>query len=218
MAKRLFLLLICSLIGVVSTPHFLTATDTVELSRMNATKAVETIIPPEPEPEPDPKTEPTYQPIVAHTSTTQIAISNPEPEAVIMPNAIAITGRVIPIVEVSDTTVDSGDHVNKYGGKFLYGHNSASVFGGLTSEGVGNVFTVSLNGNSTNYQIVKTVIYEKNAETGQLQLNGSGNYMRAVSNARSEGVAYSLALMTCYGTSYGNGDASHRLVIFANAI
>ena len=62
------------------------------------------------------------------------------------------------------------------------------------------------------------VIFEKNAESELLQLNGFGDYMYAVSLAVFDGVQYDMALMTCYGTSYGNGDASHRLVIFANMI
>ena len=42
--------------------------------------------------------------------------------------------------------------------------------------------------------------------------------MSAVAGARHGRVQYDLALMTCYGTSYGNGDASHRLVVFANRL
>ena len=231
MAKRLFLLLICSFIGIVNAPSFLMATDAVELSNVDASKVVETVILPEPTPEPTPA--PSSEPITSRTTTateataiaTTAAPVNPTTPAQADPlatntvtNAIVITGRVIPIVEVGDATVDSGNHVNKYGDKFLYGHNSANVFGALSNLSTGQTFTVSLNGTSTNYQIAKIVIYEKNRETGQLQLNGSGNYMRAVANARSEGISYDLSIMTCYGTAYDNGDASHRLVIFANAI
>ena len=223
MAKRLFLLIIFSLISVFNAPSFLAATDTVTISRVNHIGTVETVLPPEPEPEPVSSPEfasvSTYSasaPVVATTATAPAPA--PAPAAVTIPNAIAITGRVIPIVDVADTAVDSGDHVNKYGDKFLYGHNSAAVFGGLGSLGVGSIFTVSYGGVSTNYQVTKVVLYEKNVETGQLQLKGKGTFMRAVAAARSEGVQYSLSLMTCAGTMYGGGDASHRLVIFANAV
>ena len=69
-----------------------------------------------------------------------------------------------------------------------------------------------------NYRISNIVIYEKDVEAGKLRINGEGSYMYAVANARHDGVQYDLSIMTCYGTSFGNGDASHRLVIFANAI
>ena len=62
------------------------------------------------------------------------------------------------------------------------------------------------------------MIYEKDVAAGKLRLNGEGSYMYAVAHARHSGVQYDLSIMTCYGTSFGNGDASHRLVIFANAI
>ena len=86
------------------------------------------------------------------------------------------------------------------------------------SLGAGSMFSVTYDGVSRNYVVAKTVIYEKNIETGKLQLNGAGSYMGAVADARNEGVKYDLSLMTCYGVSYGNGDASHRFVIFANEI
>lgn len=133
-------------------------------------------------------------------------------------NNIKIAGRTINIVDVSDTAVNSGDHVNKYGAKFLYGHNSSAVFGNLVSLGVGSTFSVTYGGVATNYRVARVMIFEKNANNGRLQLNGSGNFMRAVANAKIDGVNYDLSVMTCHGRSYGNGDASHRLVLFANAI
>lgn len=129
---------------------------------------------------------------------------------------ISIAGHVIPIVDVATTTAEPGSHVNRYNKKFLYGHNSVSVFARLSTLLPGSTFSISENDAIKNYSVQKIVTYEKNGE--KLQLNGSGNYMRSVSLARSDGVYYDLALMTCAGVSYGNGDASHRLVIFANEI
>lgn len=131
-------------------------------------------------------------------------------------NSISIAGRTIPVVDVANTTVNAGNHVNKYGNNFYYGHNTSAVFGGIVNLGVGDVFSISYNGVTHNYRVSKTMIFEKNVEKGLLQLNGSGSYMKNVSLARSNGVQYSVSLMTCYGVSYGNGDASHRFVIFAN--
>lgn len=133
-----------------------------------------------------------------------------------MGSYISVSGRNIPVIEVSSTALDAGDHVNKFGDRFYYGHNSGNVFGGLVNYGVGTTFLINSNGITHNYRVAKVMVYEKNAELGRLRLNGSGSYMKAVSQARSDGVQYSLALMTCYGTPYGNGGATHRLVLFAN--
>lgn len=199
MGKRLFLFIIFGLFGVVSNPGILTATDTFTATGLDNTGVVETVPLPEPEPEP------MKAPSAGYTYV---------PPA----NNIQFAGRVIQIVDVGDTRVDAGNHVNKYGSKFLYGHNSWGVFGSLPSLGVGSTFTVTYGGTTTTYQVANTVIFEKNPETGLLQKDGFGDYMVSVASAIDEGKYYDMALMTCYGTSYGNGDASHRWVVFANAI
>lgn len=133
-------------------------------------------------------------------------------------DSITIAGRIIPVVVVGDTRIDSGNRVNRYGDRFYYGHNSGAVFGGLSGVGVGNVFSITFGGVTTNYQVAERVIFEKNRDNGRLQIGGNGNYMRGVADAKYGGIQYSISLMTCSGTSYGNGDASHRLVLFANRI
>ena len=227
MGKRLFLLLICSLIEVALIPQFLAASDSVAVTGIDNAKITETVLPPEPEPEPAVEVaEASYQTNNAISSSvratqTQTAIATVARVETYTPPAdtISVAGRTLNIYDVGDTSVDSGNHVNKYGAKFLYGHNSAGVFGGLVGLGVGSRFSVTYGGKTTNYTVAKVMIYEKNSSNGKLQLNGQGNYMASVAKAvdKDTGVAYSLSLMTCYGTSYGNGDASHRLVIFANA-
>ena len=131
-------------------------------------------------------------------------------------NFVKIAGKTLNIVNVNSTTIDAGTHVNRYGDKFLYGHNSAAVFGGLKNLSVGNIFSVTQNGKTTNYRIAKIVTFEKNGS--KLQLNSAGSYMNAVASAKFQGKNYALSIMTCAGKSYGNGDASHRLVIFADQI
>lgn len=218
MAKRLFLLLISGFIGIISAPEILMASDGFDLIGLDSSGIVETVpIAVEDEPEEEQEEEDDAQ-TSYYTSYNTVAYEEPEPVYVAPSDSIAIAGKTLEIVDVSDTTVDSGGHVNKYGDRFLYGHNTANVFGGLTSLGVGSRFSVTYDGDTTYYEVNKVVIYEKNRDTGKLQLNGSGSYMRSVANAKYDGTQYDLSIMTCYGTSYGNGDASHRLVIFADAI
>ncbi len=211
MAKRLFLLLISSFIGVINAPSFLIADNsfTVKQPEFNAVNTVEIE-------KPVIETNEVKTVVTANTQATPVVKAVPAP--VVPANSIAIAGRNLTVVDVASTAVDSGNHVNRYGSRFLYGHNTGAVFGGLVNLGVGSSFTVTLNGVTTNYQVRRVVIFEKNTANGRLQINGEGNYMRPVANATFEGAQYDLSLMTCYGTSYGNGDASHRLVLFADAI
>ena len=211
MARRLFLLLFSAFVGIFGSPEILMASDSFTLTGLDNAGITETV------PIVEEKTV-VAEPVVDSGNYVTPVYVAPAPVYVVPSNNITVAGRTLAIVDVADTTVNSGDHVNKYGDRFLYGHNTADVFGGLTSLGVGSTFSVTYGGVTTNYQVAKIVIFEKNVENGRLQLNGAGNYMRAVANAKSDGVQYGLSLMTCYGTSYGNGDASHRWVIFANAI
>ncbi len=205
MCKRLLFLIIAGLFGVFCNPETLTASDSFTLSGMDSSGVVETIPLPEPEP-------------VAEIATLQVGAPSAGYAYVPPANNIQYAGRVIQIVDVGDTVVDAGNHVNKYGDRFLYGHNSWGVFGALPNMGAGSVFSVTYGGVTTNYQIVKTEIFEKNPDSGLLQIGGFGDYMYSVATAIYNGVPYDLSLMTCYGESYGNGDASHRYVVFANAI
>ena len=210
MGKRLFLLLLSSLFSSICNLNYLAATDSVNIMQpdFNAVEIIEI----------KPEIEDKANSSIQLTKAAPAPVMKPAPVYNTPANSISIAGRTIEIIDVPDTAVDAGNHVNKYGEKFLYGHNSNIVCGGLKNVGVGGVFVVNYNGNTTNYVVSKVVIYEKNTTTGKLQLNGTGNYMRQVANAKSEGVSYDLSIMTCYGTSYGNGDASHRYVIFANRI
>ena len=208
MKNKFLILLFSSSIGIFANPEILTASDSVAVSGLDNAGIVETVLPPEPEPEPACIAAPTY--------VASAPVYTAPPVYVAPTNNIQIAGRTLEIVDVVSTTVNAGNHVNKYGDKFLYGHNSANVFAGLYNMGPGSVFTVSYGGVTRNYQIAQAVVFEKN--DGMLQLEGEGSYMFGVSQARFAGVSYDLSLMTCYGTSYGNGDASHRLVLFASAI
>lgn len=222
MMKRLFLLLIFSLIGVVYNPQILIAN---QVGSINAPvfNDVETII----------ETEVEEQPVVdtqQPTSSVVLASSqevSTEPVVVVPSNNITIGGRYIPLYQMGSTDAVLDNAASKYG-NFIYGHNSGNVFGVLYNSWVGQTFSVTVDGVTTNYVVSDIVIYEKNQANGLLQVNGRGNYMSNVANAIKKDIDadtgqvsltyYSLSLMTCYGAMLGGGDATHRLVIFAYEI
>lgn len=218
MARKMLLLLFSALIAIIGSPIDLTASDKAVVTGLNPAGIVETVPLPEPVDEvaEDASTESTANvATVTPVAAEQVVATAPAPQETIMPaNAISVVGRVIPIVDVSTTAIDSGDHVSKYGDKFLYGHNSAGVFGDLVRIGVGNVFMVSYGGVTSTYQVAEIQIFEKASDT-TLSSNGVTYRMSAVANGKGR---YDMVLMTCYGTMYGNGDASHRFVVFANRV
>lgn len=200
MVKNVFLLLIASLMTIVMSPSVLTATDDVKVTRVSDARAVETVPLPEPEPEP---------------IVTKAPVAGYAPVYRAPANNVVIGGRTLEVIPVGSTLVDAGNHVNKYG-SLLYGHNSYNVFGSVLGMGVGSTFTVTYGGVTTTYRVANAITFEKNGEL--LQLNGSGNFMDAVSRAVHMGAHYDISVMTCAGQSLGNGDATHRYVLFANAV
>ena len=76
------------------------------------------------------------------------------------------------------------------------------------------MFMVSYGGVTTTYQVAEVQIFEKSSPTS-LSSNGVNYKMSAIANGKGR---YDVVLMTCHGTMYENGDASHRLVVFANRI
>ena len=210
--KYLILTLISSFIGIIGAPEFLMADNAVStISDLNPANIVETVIPePEPEPEPEPAPEPVYYSYVAYAP----AAPAPAPVVYAPANHLDIAGRSLTVEYTPSTAVNAGDVVKFYNNKFLYGHNTGNVFGFLPSVGVGTVFSLTYEGVTTNYQVMEKVEYAKASPTS-LSLNGQEVAMSFIAKGKN---IYNLTLMTCSGVSYGNGDASHRLVLFANAI
>ena len=120
------------------------------------------------------------------------------------------------VTRYTNSIVEHPDYSNIYKtGKLIYAHNTKNLFGNLRNLSVGTTINLIENGVTNTYVISDIKTFEKNPNTGKLQLNGSGDYMGTiVKNA----FYHNVALMTCTGTSYGNGDASHRLVIFADRV
>ena len=191
--------------------------------------AEETPVEPEPVKTEIVKSEPVYVAPAATPEPEPVYVApTPEPEPV-KPTTVAdhieVAGKWVNVYDVDSTALDAGNSVYRfvntakgYDGRFLYGHNSNNVFGGLKNLSNGSTLTLTLNNKTTTYRVSAIVIFEKNQETGKLTLNGEGSYMNNVARAKYNGTQYDLSLMTCHGTSLGHGDATHRLVIFANAI
>ncbi len=194
----------------------------------------------------EPKTEPVVEPVkaepvyVAPASTPEPVYVEPTPEPAptptpapepepvqpaTQPDHIEVAGKWVNVYNVDSTALDAGNSVYRfintakgYDGRFLYGHNSNNVFGGLKNLDIGSTFTLTLDNTTVTYRVSNIVIFEKNQSTGKLTLNGEGSYMNSVARAKHNGAQYDLSLMTCHGTALGHGDATHRLVIFANRI
>ena len=202
MGKRLFLLLIVGFIGIINTPEILMATDSV-VAENPVFNAVETVPLPEPEPEPTPEPE-------SVSLTVQYAA----------PVAGYATTPATPQITNYTVTVYSGtivaDNLSYYDiyktNKLIYGHNSYNLLGNLSNRYVGETITITEGGVAQTYRVSDVVLYEKTSE-GYLNHDRTlmGRIMRTA-------MGHSVALMTCAGTSYGNGDASHRLVVYADAI
>lgn len=225
MKQRLFLLFLFNLLCALVSPSILARTDEVKLTGISNAGVTNTVVV-EQVKEPEPAVEKAYEEQAYEPVYVEPApvYEEPTPEVsaphagTYISDSIAIAGRVLNIVDVDSTLVDSGDHVNHYDQKFYYGHNSSSVFGGIVNLGAGDTFSITRGGVTTNYRVATTVIYEKNQSSGLLQLNGEGDYMWYVAKARIGKTRYDVSLMTCYGRLLGGGDATHRFVIFANAI
>ena len=249
--KRLIIIFLSSFIGITTVPDILVSADAAPISDVKfaevktsttsetpvktavvttpvATKT--TTAQTKPATQTQTQTAPVTQKPVQVTPTTQTpATPAVTPAPAVKPNQIVIGGRTISMTIVKDTRADAGNHVNMYCGsnaacnKFIYGHNSAAVFGNLKNLRVGvDTFTVTLNGTTSTYRIVNKVIYDYElGGNGALRLNGdtSINYMNRTAKAKdNNNVQYDLALMTCHGQSLGSGNATQRLVLFANKI
>lgn len=95
--------------------------------------------------------------------------------------------------------------------KLVYGHNSANLLGNLSSLTGGQIFTLTEGGATTNYQVLNIVYYQN-------QANGLNNDPALMTQIANTALGYDVALMTCAGTPLEGGNATQRLVVFANAV
>ena len=191
MAKRLFLLLISSLIGVAFKANYLSATDTV-LTKVSGYEAVETVIESE------------------ILENNVIETSSPSIESVVN-YAIPVVLNHYTVTNVTSSIVEYPNYYDIYRtGKFLYAHDMSNLFGNIPYINIGDTVVITEAGVSRNYIVMDKVVYAKIDGL----LDGS---VKVTKNVEYEANGYDLSMMTCYGTHYGNGDASHRMVLFLNA-
>lgn len=195
MGNRLILLVIAGIISLISSPTILTAADSVEVTGLDTAGVVETV----PEPEPEPATEVAYVP-AAPAAGYVTTVAAPQ---VANYTVTAYTGSI----EVNPSYSD----IYKTN-KLVYGHNSGALLGSLANRYVGEEFMITEGGVAYNYRVADIVVYEKTADG---YLNGNARLMGTIMRTA---MGHSIALMTCAGQMLGGGDATHRLVVYADAI
>lgn len=192
MAKSLLLLGISLFATIACGPAMLSSADEVAMTGLNPAGMVETVPLPEPEPEYEVLSTIIYtEPVVQNYTVTQYVGSRAEFNA-------------------TAGSLSYGD-LYKYG-KMIYGHNSAGLLGSLAYRYVGEKITVTEGGAPANYVVSDIALY---AKTPDGRLEGNPGLMSSIANTA---MGHDLALFTCAGTLYGNGDASHRLVVYVDRV
>ena len=120
-----------------------------------------------------------------------------------------VTYPISNVKDYNNTAFNLGGSIYKFR-KMIYGHNSVGILGSLAYRYPGEMITITENGVTSNYRVAAVVTYQKTADGN---LNGDPSIMANIANTA---MGYDVALLTCAGTPYGNGDASHRLVVYAN--
>ena len=208
--KKLILLIFSAMMGIFLAPEILATADSFTIKAPKLDDSETVVI----APVVAQTTSSTVVPAVSSNMSVQIPSSTVAAsiQAPIRDN-ITIFGRSLAISAAASPSEDAGGAVKSYG-KMLYGHNSAAVFRNLVNAQAGTTFTVTQGGVTRTYRVAETATFEKISSTA-LKLGEQKYTMAALAkNARG----HNLVLITCAGESYGNGDASHRLAVFADEI
>lgn len=211
MAKRLFLLLFAGFLGIINSPVILSAAEEVPLTDLNPAKIVETVPLPEPEPEVAVKDEVA---VAYNYALEDESGSDYQEEVMEVAEASPLVNYNVTYYvgskqEYQDLALNlSYSHIYKFR-NMIYGHNTWGLLGNLVYRYVGEEFTITEGGVTRMYRVADKQVYNK-LDNGKLE----GISMNYISN----GGGHSVALLTCHGVSYGNGDASQRLVVYADEI
>ena len=229
MLKRLIIILFSGFLGIIGAPEILMASDDFLPTGLSNERIAETVQVVE-----EPPVERSEEEISVEQSDGTLVYGADygeqevvEYQPVVLPaNRIEVGGKVIEMIDSDNTANDAGGYAARYNNYFIYGHNSAGVFAVLYGVGVNDVFSIAYGGTTTSYRVKNTIIYRKTGETSlrvddaRSDIDGEDVPMKYIANGQEKrgGRRSDSVLMTCDGTSYGNGDASHRLVIFADVI
>lgn len=199
MGKRLFLLLFGLVLGVILSPKFLAATDSFVVGQpeFHAVETKEIIK--------EPEAQAVTQPLIASTTENEVEPLAPAPAPQMINYRVSVFSGEMVAHNLSYSDIYKT-------GRLVYGHNTANLLGNLGSLGLGGTFLVTEGGVATTYRVENVALYQKTADGF---LDGKKNLMGQIMRTA---LGYDVALMTCAGQSYGNGDASHRLVVFANKV
>lgn len=210
MAKRLFLLLFISFMGVSLSPRFLTSADEVSVVRVDDSRAVETV------PLPDP------EPVVQPTPVVPVAVRNNTPAKTVPVVAAPAAGVATSVNYTVTYQVSSKAEYNslaynlsftdiyKYQ-KLVYGHNASNLLLSLKDRYVGETISITEGGVKTSYKIMWKQQLVMDSGTALKAPDGQTYTMGAIAKALGQ---YDLALMTCSG----QGNTPYRWVLFANKV
>ena len=225
MARSLFLF-VSIIFTMIMNPVTLSAANRVALTGLNPAGMVETVPLPVVEPEAGPvvnaaseswggpevvsepknvSSEPVMQTAVVETQHQPVAAA-----PVVQNYAVSIH---IGSASEFNNTANSLSYSSIYKfRKMVYGHNTANLLGSLAYRYPGEIISITEGGVTTNYRVAAVVTYAKTADGF---LEGDKRLMK---NIATTALGHDVALLTCAGTPYGNGDASHRLVVYADAV
>ena len=103
--------------------------------------------------------------------------------------------------------------------KFIFGHNSNGIFNHLKNLSNGSIFSVTIQGKTTTYRVsFKEVSCDYSNPTYPCSNYPNDPVLNMYDAILPSRRGADLALMTCSGTPIGNGDATHRLMVYANRV
>ena len=135
------------------------------------------------------------------TTAKTVSTNTTTAKATTSASYINISGNSIPLKATDCNTLptpnySSANYCNFRGSSslFIYGHNTANIFGKLKNLSVGSTFTVTLNGKTTTYRITT-----KFTDTVS-NLNSNSNLRSSIYSGNYKGYS-DITIQTCHGVN-----------------